>query len=283
MSSSVFIILPVHNRKRTTRLFLDCLDKQDYKNFTLVLIDDGSTDGTVGLLDKYSFKKVVLHGDGSLFWGGGLEVGYNYILEEYTNKKISNDDIVLICNDDIEFDKYLLESIVADLESIESAIIHAKVLDQKTGESIKSGIHYDFNRMSFKVAENVKMTNCLPTRCLYMYAADYVNVQGYKSRYIRHYLSDYFLTISFWKNGYKLLESSNTVIKLDNNTTKNKKAIFNQKFSKKYLDIRSPRYIKSRFFFAFFISSGLTKLVLPLKILVECIIDYFRMTIKPGK
>ena len=46
MKGSLYILLPVHNRCDITREFIDCLKAQTFQDYHLVLIDDGSTDGT---------------------------------------------------------------------------------------------------------------------------------------------------------------------------------------------------------------------------------------------
>ncbi|MCK5537931.1 MAG: glycosyltransferase family 2 protein, partial [Bacteroidales bacterium] len=38
----IYIILPVHNRKKITEKFIKCLVKQTYQDFKLILVDDGS-------------------------------------------------------------------------------------------------------------------------------------------------------------------------------------------------------------------------------------------------
>jgi len=274
---NIYIILPVHNRKEITKGFLECLKEQSYKNFTLILIDDGSTDGTKELLDDYYFKSVLIHGDGNLYWGGGLHEGYKYIQKVYNKNIISGNDIVLICNDDIFFDNRLLESIVLELDtSGNNSIIHSTVYDKKTKNIVHNGIKYDFKKMSFKAAKSYEEINCLPTRCLFMRASAFVNVNGYKQKSIRHYLSDYYLTLSFYKEGYSLVQSIRVIVYLDCSTTKNIKKNFNATFRRKYYDVKSPKYIISRLSFAFFISKGIYKVLLPVKVLKEALVDFLR-------
>lgn len=42
----VFVLLPVHNRAVTTSRFAEMLREQSHQAFQLVLLDDGSRDGT---------------------------------------------------------------------------------------------------------------------------------------------------------------------------------------------------------------------------------------------
>ena len=69
----IYIILPVHNRKVTTEKFIKSLVAQTYKEFKLILVDDGSTDGTDKMVLSYIPDGIILKGDGNLWWAGGLQ------------------------------------------------------------------------------------------------------------------------------------------------------------------------------------------------------------------
>ena len=47
-----YILLPVHNRREITQKFIECLKSQTYQNYKLVLIDDGSSDGTAAMVQS---------------------------------------------------------------------------------------------------------------------------------------------------------------------------------------------------------------------------------------
>jgi len=50
MEKRIYILLPVHNRKEITEKFINCLNRQTFNNYQLVLIDDGCIDGTVDMI-----------------------------------------------------------------------------------------------------------------------------------------------------------------------------------------------------------------------------------------
>src|SRR5437588_5745594 len=52
----VSIILPVRNEEANIDACLDSLLAQDYPDFDVTVIDDGSTDGTPDLLDKWKTR-----------------------------------------------------------------------------------------------------------------------------------------------------------------------------------------------------------------------------------
>ena len=79
MKPYIYILLPVHNRRELTRDFIDCLKAQTYQNFHLVLIDDGSTDGTDQMVRERIENLTVIRGNGDWWWAGSLQQGFNYL------------------------------------------------------------------------------------------------------------------------------------------------------------------------------------------------------------
>lgn len=92
----VAVVVPVHNDLPRTRRFLDSFRAVDYPNFTLVVVDDGSTDGTGAALAIHYPHVVRLAGNGNLWWTGATNRGvrwalarqYDYVLT------INNDTLV---------------------------------------------------------------------------------------------------------------------------------------------------------------------------------------------
>jgi Predicted glycosyltransferases len=101
---SISIIIPVHNRKLLTQNILNQLHQQvlgiDVAQITIVVVDDGSIDGTSELI-RHEFAQVhLLRGDGSLWWGGAIKLGMEYSINHLNTDYILwlNDDIVLADN-----------------------------------------------------------------------------------------------------------------------------------------------------------------------------------------
>ena len=54
MSPTVSIIIPVYNAEKTIGRCIDSILNQEYADFELLLVDDGSTDGSGGICDAYA-------------------------------------------------------------------------------------------------------------------------------------------------------------------------------------------------------------------------------------
>lgn len=96
MKSKVGVAIAVHNSRDQTRNCLDSLLRSDCCNLHIVVVDDGSYDGTWEMLKRDYPSVVVLLGDGNLWWTGGnnraieacLEAGCDYVL-------LLNPDVIL--------------------------------------------------------------------------------------------------------------------------------------------------------------------------------------------
>jgi GT2 family glycosyltransferase len=77
------IIIPVHNRKQTTLACLKNLQQQgDLDRYSVVVVDDGSTDGTASAIAQGFPQVKVLLGDGNLWWTGAIRWGMEYACEQ---------------------------------------------------------------------------------------------------------------------------------------------------------------------------------------------------------
>lgn len=125
----VAIVIPVFNRKQIT---LNCLRQlneiiPESASFKVVIVDDGSTDGT-GEAVKESFPDaVVLAGDGNLWWTGAINVGVQYALD-------SGFDYVLCLNDDLELDTQFYQQLMLVAEKHPNALVSSvKLVKQDDG------------------------------------------------------------------------------------------------------------------------------------------------------
>jgi glycosyltransferase involved in cell wall biosynthesis len=108
----ISIIIPVHNRKVCIQSILSQIYDQAIqggylKNIFLIVVDDGSTDGTKELIECNFPTVQILEGDGSLWWTGAIVKGMEYATVNL------NTDYVVWMNDDISITDDLLSNLLS--------------------------------------------------------------------------------------------------------------------------------------------------------------------------
>jgi GT2 family glycosyltransferase len=89
--------------------------KNDYPNFSICIIDNGSTDNTIGYIsDKYP-SAFVLRLEKNLGYSGGFNEGLKYAFEK------QNADYALISNNDVKADEKVISALVNTAESFPDA------------------------------------------------------------------------------------------------------------------------------------------------------------------
>jgi GT2 family glycosyltransferase len=129
----IYIIVPVFNRIKSTKRFLISLSQQSYKDYKVVIVDDGSTDGTDEYLKIYYPEINIVCGDGTLFWGGCINKGLEFIKD-----LVKDGDRVAFANNDIEFCN---DSIIVLLEYLnlhKNCLCHPVTVD-KNQRCLSSG------------------------------------------------------------------------------------------------------------------------------------------------
>lgn len=215
MNPKIYILLPVHNRIAVTECFIDCLAAQSYSNYHLILVDDGSDDGTAGMVRDKIDDLTVLKGRGNWWWAGSLQQGINCL----KRLSVADRDIVLFANDDITFDTDFLQKAVGLLDELDDVLLLPFLRDTNTGLLQETGIDANLRKHTFDPASSPDRINCLSTRGLFMRMIDLTRIGGFHPRLLPHYLSDYEFTIRAHRKGLKLCTSNELVISLDHDQT----------------------------------------------------------------
>jgi GT2 family glycosyltransferase len=78
-----YVVIPVHNRQAMTVRCLQNLDRQGVLSWArVVVVDDGSSDGTGERVRRDYPQVFVLRGDGTLWWAGAMEQGMRRAMDE---------------------------------------------------------------------------------------------------------------------------------------------------------------------------------------------------------
>jgi GT2 family glycosyltransferase len=214
MTRPVHILLPVHNRREITR---DCLKQLIVQTHpvNVVVIDDGSSDGTATMVKEVAPAATVLRGNGNLWWAGSLQLGLNHLVASGTQK----DDILLLLNDDTSFDMRFIESAVTVMKDYPDCMVLAQAFSLQTGEFIELGARVDWQNLRFDSVPDITQVNCLSTRGLFIRLHNVLRVGSFRPRLLPHYLSDYEFTIRALRRGVRPVTDPSVRLYLNEHTT----------------------------------------------------------------
>ena len=100
----IIVLIPIHNRIDFTRSCLTSLKNQKFKDFQIIIVDDGSTDGSSEMLrDEFPEVKVI-NGDGNWWWTKSINVGIRDSID-------LNPDYYLLLNN------YLVVNVISEIRS----------------------------------------------------------------------------------------------------------------------------------------------------------------------
>lgn len=198
---TVHVLLPVHNRRDITLRFVRCLAAQTYPAIRLLLIDDGSTDGTAAAVQAAYPSADVIRGAGSWWWAGCLQRG----LDRLAQSAIADSDIVLFANDDTTFAPDFVESAVRFLTDRPDCMLLSRYRDASTGRIEEAGVCADLRALTFREARTPGEINCLSTRGLFVRWRNVRQIGPFHTALLPHYWSDYEYTIRAIRKGLQPL------------------------------------------------------------------------------
>lgn len=119
----VEIVIPVYNRREITLQALRSLRRIDSNNLQvhIIVVDDGSTDGTSEAIRRDFPEVQIVEGDGTLHYAAGTNRGITAALEK-------NPDYVVTMNDDAVYHEQFLQRLVKTAETNPRSIVGALLL-----------------------------------------------------------------------------------------------------------------------------------------------------------
>lgn len=141
------IIIPNYNKEEYVRDTLDSVFNQTYKNLEVIVVDDGSTDNSINIINEYNVK--LLHANRKRA-GGARNIGIDNATGDY---------IIFLDSDDYFTNEFVIEKLASTING-EDLIFLAFTRDKfgKVYDVIEE--HEDIS----KKIENTKYLGC-PTKC----------------------------------------------------------------------------------------------------------------------
>ena len=285
MGAHLYILLPVHNRRAITVNFVEALARQTYREFTLILIDDGSLDGTADAVRKIFPEVVVLIGTGNWWWAGCLDQGCRYL----EKNGIRDDDILALLNDDVVVSAEFIADALGEFLEMRDVLLLARQRDADSGREIDQGggVRVDLREMRFAAAARPEEINCLPTRGLFLRWRDMKRAGGFIPQALPHYLSDYEFTLRAARKGLNLrvARKASIGVRMDQ-SGRSLSDLFAEPRARRILLIFSRRYKDNPVtwsVFVWFVASPTRKLYLWLKIWFHFLVVAVRSLVTPIK
>ncbi len=217
ISSPVFVVTAVHNRREITQAFARRLASQTLPGIHLVVVDDGSTDGTADAVRGVYGATTILTGSGHLWWGGSLHKAVTWLRAQ----NLPDSTVVVFMNDDVSFDDEFFARAVEELRGLPSRsfLVAPGVFSTSGRLSEEAGVT-DWSR--FKImhyGDRPDRIDHATTRSLLMLWADLKGVGGFHPTLVPHYTSDYIFTMTAHRQGIRLVPAKSVCAKFSDETT----------------------------------------------------------------
>lgn len=120
----ISIIIPTHNGLENLKMCYSHILKQSYKDFNLIVVDNGSTDGSLDYFLKNYSEVIFLKLEKNFGFAKATNTGVKYAIENH------HPDIILLLNNDIEIPENFLEKGAGTFESVkEASFVAVKMLN----------------------------------------------------------------------------------------------------------------------------------------------------------
>lgn len=217
MEQKIYILLPVHNRKEITRRCVDSLTTQTFSNYHLLLIDDGSQDGTEAMVREKIGSLTVIKGQGKWWWAGCLQKGVDWLKKHQPDPE----DIILFMNDDVTFNESFLQTAVTILKKNPKTLLLPQIYDSESvgAKPMESGVEANLKKLTFKTATSPDKINCFSTRGLFLRWSEVLALGDFHPHMLPHYFSDYEFTIRAGKKRFCFYTCPELAIHFDSQTT----------------------------------------------------------------
>ncbi len=252
-SIRVEIITPVHNRRDITLQCLKSLSRINNQGLEIhvIIVDDGSTDGTSeAIVDNYPEVEVV-RGDGHLWFSAGTNRGIEAALKHQP-------DYILTINDDAVFDENFLQAMIECAENNPKSVVGSLLLLWDTPHKIfqvspqwdvlSGGFRHWVQQTVWTVPKNAWEVELIVGNCV-LFPVAAINECGLMNEKRFPHFGDAEYTPRMRRMGWRLLiEPRSRVFCQPNNLPpKVRKMPFKKLFKTLFIDLGNSHSLRRRF------------------------------------
>lgn len=212
----IFIVTSVYNRKEFTQNYLLALSKQSVKDFKVIIVDDGSTDGTVEMIENEFHEVILLKEKGDLWWAEATNVGVKHALE-------LGAEYIMTLNDDTLPAHDYMEKMIFWSNKKSNTLLGAAATDVYTGTFVYGGQYLNWKtRKTKNLLEDIKPkdrvglheVNFFPGRGLLIPKKVFKDIGFYDSKNFPQTIADIDFSIRAHNAGYKIYCNYDAIIKM---------------------------------------------------------------------
>ncbi len=199
------IIIPVHNRRETTLRCLRNLGPADLvPEFGIIVVDDGSTDGTGEAIAAEFPNVTVATGDGELYWTGAMVVGMKRALE-------AGASYLFWLNDDCLPERGALDRMLQFLRANPKTVCGASCFVDNLDQPVETAFH---RRTRVKATDGVIEVEGLSGYCVGMPATLCEEIGLPNAERLPHYAADSIYTLLAHRRGFRIVLLADARVKL---------------------------------------------------------------------
>lgn len=213
----LYIVTPVYNRKKFTKNYLAALSKQSVQDFKVIIVNDGSTDGTSEMIEKEFPEVILLKEVGDLWWAEATNIGVRYALRHGADR-------IMTLNDDTLPAEDFVEKMLYWAEKQPKALLGAFAIDIYSNKPVYGGeIRYwsplkkNINLLTTiapKDQHGLHKVNIYPGRGLLIPCTVFQEIGLYDSKNFPQTYADYDFTFRAIKKGYNIFCNYDAMIKI---------------------------------------------------------------------
>ncbi len=212
----IYIITPVFNRKGFTQSYLSALMKQTKQNFKIIIVDDGSTDGTAEMIEQLFPEVILLKELGDLWWAEATNIGIRYAIDEGA-------DYIMTLNDDTLPEPDYIENMQQQSQQNPKALFGAFAINAENNQPVFGGEILNWKTGNFENIldkllpeqyQGLHAVNVFPGRGLLIPAEVFKNIGFYDSENFPQTIADLDFTARATSAGYSIYCNFDAKIKI---------------------------------------------------------------------